>query len=753
MKPMLRPTFVLLGIALALVGFIAFFERGSLSTTEREGRKGRVLDSFVRDRVTRLELQRNGVKTVLVRVPANPDDPLDLGGWRVEQPYAARADQTVVDTLLGELEWLEARRSLGDASAKELANFGLTAPRYRVSYLAGRQAAGFIIGGVAADGGGAYLQLQGKPQVFVVGKDATETLDHEPVDFHDKELHQGASVYTLAKLSIRDATSETRVVRRDGFDWLEAPYTALVSRPALTSVVDSLDALRATRFVTTGTQPPSPEYGLDRPVLTLVLESLVFDKAAAARDNKDKNKRTTERLTLQFGGACAGHPTESYVRVNDASIYCVATDELAKLTKSPDALRETRLLPLEDLAIEGVKLHAGNRELTLTTKDGATSYRVTEQGRELQKGVADPGALSDWYSALRGVKAERFDALDAGVQAKLESHAAVTASFQRGKEAPYVIRLGDAEASRLNEPAKLSFPPDAKQLLTASVARFRKPRLLDEDEARFSKLVLTRAGSAPESVSKTKEAYTLDGPVTGAAQRSTVDEIVRIMSKLDAIRFVADTAAPEHGFAQPYRTLRVEYQAEPQPHVHTLVLGAKQGDAGRFARIDADPAVFVVSPVLGQKLEDPLISRSTVAVPVDELASFRVTAAGGKPIEVIRDASGFVIAGLGETSRARAAKLVGSVDALGGARPLAYTPAAVGGAAALRLSLKLRDGRELTWQVGISGDVDATESAVIATRSDLPVKWLVPGSVLEALRERPPAAAAVAKSAAAPAQP
>src|SRR6185312_14244559 len=129
-----RSSIVLVVVALGLLGFIWFFERGSLSTTERELRKGRVLESFVRDRVTRVELQRRGVTTVLVKVPPNPNDPLDLGGWEVAAPYKAKADSAEIDGLLSSLEWAEARRSLGSANAKELQQFGLDAPRYRVRF-------------------------------------------------------------------------------------------------------------------------------------------------------------------------------------------------------------------------------------------------------------------------------------------------------------------------------------------------------------------------------------------------------------------------------------------------------------------------------------------------------------------------------------------------------------------------------------------------------------------------------------------
>ncbi|HEX4355722.1 MAG TPA: DUF4340 domain-containing protein, partial [Polyangiales bacterium] len=155
---MSRTNIILFGVVLTLGAFIAFFERGTLSTSERDGRKGQVLDSFVRDKVQRIELQRKGITTVLVRRAADPNDQFDVPGWSVEQPYKARADHVVVDNLLGALEYFEPRRTLGPLSDAERARFGLTKPRFRVAFTVGRDRVSFRVGSPAADGG-TYLEL------------------------------------------------------------------------------------------------------------------------------------------------------------------------------------------------------------------------------------------------------------------------------------------------------------------------------------------------------------------------------------------------------------------------------------------------------------------------------------------------------------------------------------------------------------------------------------------------------------------
>lgn len=601
---MLRTSIILSSVALALLAFIVIFERGSLTTREREGRRGRVLESFVRDRVTRIEVQRRGVTTVLVQVPPDPKDPLDLGGWRVEQPFQGKADRTEIDNLISALEWVEARRSLGEASADELKSFGLTAPRYRVRFQAGRESSGFSVGLPAADGGGVYLQPRGRSSVYVVGNDLLEALNHEPSDYHSKDLHEGLSVHTFERLVLATPLApELRIQRKNEFDWLESPFAALVSSPELTTLVDALDALKATRYIAAA---PSSEHGLETPRMTVLLDSLIYDRKAREDDEKkDKAKRSLERLEFRVGAACAGHAGESYLRVNQGPVHCAADGALNKLQKPAESLRETRLLPLEDAYIRGVQLRVGTRELSLETGDKETRYQLRDGSTE-QSGTVDPAALAEWYAALRGTKIESFAALDPEALAKLKSTGHV-ATFKRGKDdPPYIVRVAHTDTawigSRLSEPSLLVLPAVAGELLAPTVARFRKKRVLEEPELEFSQLRLTRADGSSESVAKVNGNYELRGPQPRAADRASVDELVRLVSKLDAQRYVADRARPEHGFAAHHLTLQIEYGTR----THTLTLAAESGELGRYATLDDDPAVFVVPQAIVRKLDEPL---------------------------------------------------------------------------------------------------------------------------------------------------
>lgn len=593
-----RTSIVLVVVALGLLGFIWFFERGSLSTTEREQRKGRVVENFVRDKVTRLELQRHGVTTVLVKVEPNPKDPLDLGGWQVEAPYRAKADSSEVDSLLGAMEWAEARRSLGDASASDSKQFGLDAPRYRVRFTAGREEGGFSVGARAADGG-AYLKRRDSDAVFVVGADLLDALEHPPEDFHAKNLHEGLTVLTTQQLELRTPAQTLELTKKEGFFWLDM---ALASTPEVKAVVDALDNLRAARYVG---DKPKPEYALEQPRLAVDVDSLVYDPA-------HKGEQHTERFSLRVGTACADRKQESYIQVGQGVVYCAADAELAKLERTPAQLRETRVLPLDDDAISGVVLQDKDSELSLTTVEDATRYQLKQAGKELKSGVADADALKRWYGALRGLRFTGLDALPAPERAALEA-SEVKVTFKRsGKDdGPYVLHLdsGRQKAVRMTEPALLGLPSTAADLLVPIAARFRSKRVLDEDESQLSAITVSGTDRAQERVQKRGSEYEVVAPVRAPAERRALDELSRLFSKLDALSFEADAALPKHGLTPAYRTLQVEYAAsadgKTKARKHTLSIGAKANDQGRYARLNDDPSIFIVSNAIASKLDRP----------------------------------------------------------------------------------------------------------------------------------------------------
>lgn len=744
---MSRTSLILGVVALGLLAFIVIFERGTVSTGEREKRQGRLLETFVRDKIVQLTVQRKGVTTVLTRKPA-PEEGLELGAWQVEAPFVAKADKDAVESLIGELEWTEARRTLHDVSASDLVKFGLDKPRYRVSFLVGREQGSLSVGKETPEGGSLYVQTGDPKTAYVVGKDLVAALDHDAAHFHTKELHATTfTVFGARRITLRDDKGERVVEKRGDYLWLVRPTLRLASEPVVNALVTDLDGLQAQRYIASGAGNVA-DYGLDAPRFEARLESETYGENPKPGDQPRK-----EKLLLRVGKPCSGHQGESYVRADDGPVMCASDADIAKLEQPESALGDTRLLAIDASQVRGVRVQSGTRELVLSQQGEGFRYKILEQGRDKSSGEAAEGSVGDWLSAMQAMTAEEISgAPPPKVTGSVVGEATVV-TFERGKDkAPYRIVFGESEGrvavGRIDEPVTLLFPIRARELIEVASARFRKRTLLDEKEAEFQSLALTRAGGVRESVSRDAAgAYTWKLPLSAPGERSTVDELVRLFSKLEAVRFVADAPTAAQGLSSPEYVLEMRYAGSAgNARVHTLRIGAPT-EAGRYAQLDGDPAVFVAADVLVSQLREPLVSRAALATPIEHLASLRVEH-GGKVVEVVRKGDAFSLLGSNDASAERAQALAQAIATLRVVRVLDYGAKGEGEGtdrptARIVVSETTDATAKHTLLVGNPVSTDANAD-VYVRRSDLPLGFTLSRAAVDELLGQSPSAASPA---------
>jgi len=739
---MVRTSILLSVVAALLLGYILVFERGSLSSRELEQRKGNALVEFVRARVSKLEIQRKGVTTVLVRdLSADPEavEDLDAGLWQVQAPYRAEADQDAVDTLLGELEWLDGRRRLENISAQDRKRFGFDAPRYRLWFTVGDKRIAVQVGNPSPRGEGVYLSA-GDPNVaWVVGKDLIEALDKDPGLFHTKELHDGVLTTTTFALALRDAQGERSVRKRDDGLWnLERGAAGLASAPAIHAVIHAADELRARRFIAQDVKELA-RYGLDKPRFELeVKKTRLVDKV---KDKQGKPQREQVTLRLRVGGACSGHAGESYLTVDEKrTVTCAADEDLAKLQKTVAELRETRLLPVEDELITGVQLERGGGKLVLSQSGKSWTYEVSRAGKVSLKGQAREGAVADWFKALRAAQIARFDVRAPAVAAGDR----IAVRFARGKDKPAYELLVDARnpaepsARRGDEPSGVALAPAALELLQPAAAPFRTLKVFDRGAASLQQLEIRR-GAHSERLVQQGAALIMQAPIQAPADNVVADELGRLLSSLEAVRFVADAPAAAHGLSAPTALLVAEYassggkpDASPARKRLELRIGAAT-DGGRFAQLAGEPGVFVVSTQLADLISSPLVSRALLATPLEQLQAVEIEH-GSRRLRIEHRDGAFVAAAGSPLSAEAARQLAEAVATLRALRVTAYgPPAAEHGFAqpSARIRVTHAGGR---YTIAIGAEADGGR---YARRDDQPVTFVLPKQALEKLLSEP----------------
>jgi hypothetical protein len=472
-----RTTIGLGVVALGLLAYIVFFERGSITTGELDRRKDDVLPELVRERVTKIEVQRKGRWTVLERRP-DPKSDLELGSWRLVKPIEADADEDAVESLLGALEWMSTRRRMEGVTAEDRKRFGFDAPRYRVWFTVGRKRFPVVVGKLTPQADGIYVQGDDRTRAHVVGKELVEALNHEPTDYHTKELHDGLSALTVTALTVRDAAGERRLTKRDETWWLgQGAERSLASTPEVEAAIDALDRLRAKRFVAL---EDAHAHGLDAPFLdaavtrTRVVPPLPGEIPGAVTGEGGKPKTEEVVVRLRVGAECPGHVGERHVRADHGPVMCIAEADLADARKSVEAFRERRLVPFDETNVKAVRLERDGKVLALSRKDETWSYELRAGASVEAKGEAKAGSVVDWLKALANAKAESL-APDTGIGiAKPVGRLRVE---REAEDAAYEVVLLSDEASQLRtrrgeEQWIAAYAKDVDALLAPSAARF-----------------------------------------------------------------------------------------------------------------------------------------------------------------------------------------------------------------------------------------------------------------------------------------
>ena len=733
-----RTSLVLGIIALLLAGYVVFVERGSISTGELEKRKGSALPELIRDRITRLEIQRKGVTTVLTRsLEDKPKDEgsvseTDVGGlWQVEAPYRAKADASVVDSLLGEFEWLDGKRNLGPVGAQDRARFGFDKPRARVAFTVGKVQIKIVIGNESPRADGIYVMAGDPPQVFLAGKDLIEALNQDPGRYHDKELHDGILVATARTLTLRDAQGERALSRRDDRLWaMTAGADGLASEPAMTDLVHALDGLRTQRFVADNVKDLA-RYGLAAPRFSFELRraTLIGQKPVAGKEPK----REESTFTLSVGAPCADHPGESYVTVTGSGVVSCASDpDLAKLNKPTAELRESRLLPMAAEDIRTVQLRRAGVQLSLTLgEDGTTwTYALQGGGAAALSGQAREGSVGDWLKALAAAQVTRFDL---PLSAALNQADAIGIEVGRGKDKPvFKVQAAlagmDLLARRGDEPHAVAFAANVAPLIAPEAARFRPLALLHLSEAALRSIEITRAG-AQERVTRAAgaDSWTVVAPQQLAADNLIVSELARNLSALEVVRFDADAPAPVHGLATPAAVVTLQYEDSGKPAQRVAVELGGPADSGRYAQIRGQAGVFVIASRTATLLLDPLVSRGSLATPLEHLRSV-TREHGSKREQVVHGDAGFVPA-TGSTLTPDAARsLAEAVATLRASRVVEYGEASPSAGFAhpdvkLDVVADGAGGSEQRYSITLGGD--AGDGARFARRNDVAVTFVL----------------------------
>ena len=197
-----RTPIILAIVVVLLAGYVFFFERDQPGRSEIEARAGFLIESLVRDRLSRIEVSSGDAHMAMSREGEGFDET-----WTLEQPVQAAADPERVEDYVRNWEFAIATRTLEDPNAQDVRSFGLDAPKASVRFEMGRAGVTVRLGsGTPVDGGG-YVRIDDRDQVMVVPKSVVELFDLGAEHFRIKNDAGAPDLADLLDAEIEDAAA------------------------------------------------------------------------------------------------------------------------------------------------------------------------------------------------------------------------------------------------------------------------------------------------------------------------------------------------------------------------------------------------------------------------------------------------------------------------------------------------------------------------------------------------------------------
>jgi hypothetical protein len=628
-----RSTIVLTVIAAVLFAAV-LYDQGRLSTGELAARRGRVIEAFVRPRVSRLEISHGDTRIVLVRHQEEEEtlDTFDVGTWTLAEPIESGADADAVDGVLSAMEWLDARRTLTGMTAEDRTRFGLDEPRARVAFRAGEQDFHIAVGGEDPRGEGIYVSGDDPAVVWIVGRDFFEALDHDADHFREKDLFPRFRSRDAQQVELTNVDTHVVVERAHGRFHMIEPVDSVARAATVEAVLSVFADVRATRFLAeTLAEADAATWGLATPTR----------EVSITREDEPP-------LRFRVGGPCPDHEGELVALAGDGPVVCIGQSDVESLDVPLDRLRETRLVATADDRVESVELRHGDDAFTVRRNEGDWEVQVGDAAAR----PADESAVGELMRGLRAQEAEQF------VPASEENLAAHGFTAESGtltihrtdEDVTEVVHVGSEDTVgiwvRRGDEAQIArFTGNARELLSTPAITFRSRRLAEREADDAEEVRITR-GATTEVAASVDGQWRVREPVSIPADGAIVRDVAGAVGSLEAVRFVADHAAPEHGLDHPRYAITVRFAAaededadhddhehhddEAAPAATELIvhLGAETS-GGAFATFGDDPAVFVAPASLVSLAAGPLASRDLFAISTSGITSITITGPNG----------------------------------------------------------------------------------------------------------------------------
>ena len=316
-------TWFLTMLALALFGFIFFFERKAPSTAERTAAP-RLL-SIDAQEVVALEIKLDGGGTVRAEQTN--------GTWYLTKP-AYPAQQSIIEMFVTNLVQLRGFDKLAqhEVVIEGQKSFGLDPPRAVVEVETATNRYELEVGGTAPLTNNIYVRMRPSTDVLLTQADLLRTLPKHTNDWRSRRLLQLASI-PFDHLQVRAGQRFFELMRNPtNRAWqISRPIPARGDQYQISALLDLVGRAQIGKFVADGSADLET-YGLQSPQVELGF-----------------NQGTNRIFTVEFGGSSTNETNTVFARLVGNTNLVTVSQELVDFLKQPyQAFHDPRLFTLNN---------------------------------------------------------------------------------------------------------------------------------------------------------------------------------------------------------------------------------------------------------------------------------------------------------------------------------------------------------------------------------------------------------------------
>jgi len=555
--------------------YIQFVEKGR-DTTKIFEEKGKKIFQVVdlSDHIGEIAVSREDGEFKFERKGDGTDAP-----WRMLEPLKVRADKSEVKAIASELEELEIKSSISGEDGKlDLAEYGLDKPRATVAFSALGDEYTLLVGGESPSGSDELFVKRGdSDKIYLVDDDIYDKVKKSKEEFRDKKVVSVEKDDVIGvQLAWGDAKDKISVTaKKEQGQWsLKLPVEDYADKSKIEDLIDDLKDLKVDKedFITEEADDPA-KYGLDKPVLTAVIE---VDKEQKGEESGEEKKLKFE---LVFGKEAEGKTDKIYAkRKDEPTVFAVKDDILDDLSvEEVKDLRSDDFGMFEDDDVNKVEISLASSNVVVEKvkgdeEDDDEEWKVTKP-KEVE---TEESTVDDLIDDLDGTDIEEFVSDDpsdedlkkyglkpplATVTVHLKDEGGAL-SYEIGnrheeeKDQFYVRRAGRKSVFLVEEEG-------LHRNLMAGHLLFKEKQVIEFTKSDAQKLIVEKEGKTVV-LTKKDDDWQLTQPVTAPADSSNVDSLLWQVNSLAAKRFVAESPKDlaEYGLKEPKVKVTIEVKEE-----------------------------------------------------------------------------------------------------------------------------------------------------------------------------------------------